>query len=155
MIASANLIFNSSLSPADVHQVRILMFVLVLSTALTFPNIIFDCYITAHEKYIFQRLILIGATVLLPILTLPLLYMGYKSTALVAVNLFISVFRTVMNVYYCIVKLEMKFQFHGMQLKVLKNVGSFSIFIFLNEIASQINWNVDKVILGAVQEQAW
>ena len=127
------------------------MFVLVLSTALTFPNIIFDCYITAHEKYIFQRLILIGATVLLPILTLPLLYMGYKSTALVAVNLFISVFRTVMNVYYCIVKLEMKFQFHGMQLKVLKNVGSFSIFIFLNEIASQINWNVDKVILGAVQ----
>lgn len=151
MIASANLIFNSSLSPADVHQVRILMFVLVLSTALTFPNIIFDCYITAHEKYIFQRLILIGATVLLPILTLPLLYMGYKSTALVAVNLFISVFRTVMNVYYCIVKLEMKFQFHGMQLKVLKNVGSFSIFIFLNEIASQINWNVDKVILGAVQ----
>ena len=151
MIASANLIFNNSLSPADVHQVRILMFVLVLSTALTFPNIIFDCYITAHEKYIFQRLILIGATVLLPILTLPLLYMGYKSTALVAVNLFISVFRTVMNVYYCIVKLEMKFQFHGMQLKVLKNVGSFSIFIFLNEIASQINWNVDKVILGAVQ----
>ena len=77
--------------------------------------------------------------------------MGYKSTALVAVNLFISVFRTVMNVYYCFVKLEMKFQFHGMQLKVLKNVGSFSIFIFLNEIASQINWNVDKVILGAVQ----
>lgn len=151
MIASANLIFNNSLSPADVHQVRILMFVLVLSTALTFPNIIFDCYITAHEKYIFQRLILIGATVLLPILTLPLLYMGYKSTALVAVNLFISVFRTVMNVYYCFVKLEMKFQFHGMQLKVLKNVSSFSIFIFLNEIASQINWNVDKVILGAVQ----
>ena len=25
------------------------------------------------------------------------------------------------------------------------------LFIFLNEIASQINWNVDKVILGAVQ----
>lgn len=151
MIASADLIFNTSLSAADVHQVRILMFILVLSTALTFPNIIFDCYIIAHEKYIFQRLVLIGATVLLPILTLPLLYMGYKSTALVAVNLFISVLRTVMNVYYCIVKLGMKFQFHGMQLKVLKNVGSFSIFIFLNEIATQINWNVDKVILGAVQ----
>lgn len=103
------------------------------------------------KNIFFSDFILIGATVLLPILTLPLLYMGYKSTALVAVNLFISVFRTVMNVYYCFVKLEMKFQFHGMQLKVLKNVSSFSIFIFLNEIASQINWNVDKVILGAVQ----
>ena len=151
MIASTDLIFNTSLSAADVHQVRILMFILVLSTALTFPNIIFECYIIAHEKYIFQRLMLIAVTVLLPILTLPLLYMGYKSTALVAVHLFISVLRTGINVYYCIVKLGMKFQFHGMQLKVLKNVGSFSIFIFLNEIATQINWNVDKVILGAVQ----
>ena len=31
--------------------------------------------------------------------------MGYKSTALVAVNLFISVFRTVMNVYYLFCKI--------------------------------------------------
>lgn len=60
MIASANLIFNSSLSPADVHQVRILMFVLVLSTALTFPNIIFDCYITAHENIFFSDLSLLA-----------------------------------------------------------------------------------------------
>ena len=154
MIASANLIFNSSLSPADVHQVRILMFVLVLSTALTF-RILFLTVILRLMKNIFFSDLSLLAQQYYSILTLPLLYMGYKSTALVAVNLFISVFRTVMNVYYCIVKLEMKFQFHGMQLKVLKNVGSFSIFIFLNEIASQINWNVDKVILGAVQEQAW
>ena len=126
------------------------MFVLVLSTALTFPNIIFDCYITAHKIY-FSATYPYWRNSITSDFNITLIVYGYKSTALVAVNLFISVFRTVMNVYYCIVKLEMKFQFHGVQLKVLKNVGSFSIFIFLNEIASQINWNVDKVILGAVQ----
>ena len=30
-------------------------------------------------------------------------------------------------------------------------MGTFSLYIFLNEIATQINLNVDKVILGAVQ----
>lgn len=151
MIASADILFKGSLSASDIAQVRVLMLILVISLALTFPNIIFDCYITAHERYIFQRIMLIAVTVLNPFITLPLLLMGYRSTALVVVNLILSVFRTGMNIYYCIFKLHMKFQFRRMEVRVLKNVGTFSLYIFLNEIASQINWNVDKIILGAVQ----
>ena len=151
MIASADKIFGSSLSAADVKQVQKLMLILVISMAVTFPNIIFECYMTAHERYIFQRIMLIAVTVLNPFITLPLLLMGYRSTVLVAANLILTLFRTGMNIYYCMFKLHMKFQFHGMQLNVLKNVGTFSMYIFLNEIATQINLNVDKVILGAVQ----
>ena len=151
MIISADALFQNSLTAADVQQVRILMVILIFSMAVTFPNIIFDCYITAHERYIFQRIMLITVTILIPVISLPLLYMGYRSTALVLVNLALSVFRFCMNIYYCIVKLWMKFQFRGMELNVLKKVGTFSMFIFLNEIASQINLNVDKIILGAVQ----
>ena len=151
MIISADALFQNSLTAADVQQVRILMVILIFSMAVTFPNIIFDCYITAHERYIFQRIMLITVTILIPVISLSLLYMGYRSTALVLVNLALSVFRFCMNIYYCIVKLWMKFQFRGMELNVLKKVGTFSMFIFLNEIASQINLNVDKIILGAVQ----
>lgn len=151
MIISADALFQNSLTAADVQQVRILMAILIFSMAVTFPNIIFDCYITAHERYIFQRIMLIIVTILIPVISLPLLYMGYRSTALVLVNLALSVFRFCMNIYYCVAKLRMKFQFRGMELNVLKNVGTFSMFIFLNEIASQINLNVDKIILGAVQ----
>lgn len=151
MIASADMLFKDTLAAADIQQVQRLMLILVISMAITFPNIIFDCYITAHERYIFQRIMLIAVTVLNPFITLPLLLMGYRSTVLVAANLILTIFRTGMNIYYCMFKLKMKFQFHGMQLKVLKSVGTFSLYIFLNEIATQINLNVDKVILGAVQ----
>lgn len=151
LVASANLLFKNSLSVGDIEQVRILMIILVITMALTFPNVVFDCYITAHERYVFQRIMLIAVTVLNPFITLPLLLMGYRSTVLVVANLILSVFRTGMNIYYCIFKLHMKFQFHGMEPRVLKNVGTFSLYIFLNEIASQITWSVDKIILGAVQ----
>lgn len=151
MIASADALFQDSLTTADVQQVRVLMAILIASMAITFPNIIFDCYITAHERYIFQRIMLIIVTILIPVISLPLLYMGYRSTALVCVNLTLSVLRFGMNIYYCLTKLHMKFQFHGLEIGVLKSVGTFSMFIFLNEIASQINLNVDKIILGAVQ----
>ena len=151
LVASANILFKNSLSASDIGQVRILMIILVITMALTFPNVVFDCYITAHERYVFQRIMLIAVTVLNPFISLPLLLMGYRSTVLVVANLILSVFRTGMNIYYCIFKLHMKFQFHGMETKVLRNVGTFSLYIFLNEIASQITWSVDQIILGAVQ----
>ena len=76
MIASADALFQDSLTTADVQQVRVLMAILIASMAITFPNIIFDCYITAHERYIFQRIMLIIVTILIPVISLPLLYMG-------------------------------------------------------------------------------
>lgn len=151
MVSAADVLFDSSLSASDLQQVRVLMIILIITMALTFPNVIFDCYITAHEKYIFQRMLLIAVTVLNPFIALPLLLMGYRSMSLVLANLILSVLRVGLNIYYCVKKLDMRFQFHGLEWQVLKNVGIFSFYIFLNEIANQINWNVDKMILGAVQ----
>lgn len=151
MVVSANFIFGNSLTVTQIEKVRILMLVMVFTTALTFPNIIFDCYITAHEKYIFQRLLLILINLLNPILTLPLLFMGWNAMALGISNFILTVFRISLNIFYCRKRLNMRFLFHGMKLHVLKSVGIFSFYIFLNEVVNQINWNVDKMILGAVQ----
>ena len=151
MIFSTDLIFGESLTLAEIKEVRLLMAGLILTMALTFPNIIFDCYITAHERYIFQRILLIMVNVLNPFIGLPLLLMGYRSMSLVLANLILSILRVSLNIYYCIKKLNMKFQFKGMELNVLKSVGTFSFYVFLNEIVNQINWNIDKLILGAIQ----
>lgn len=151
MIVSADLLFKNGLSGAEIEEIRWLMVVLVITTALTFPNIIFDCYITAHEKYIFQRLLLIAVNILNPCLALPLLLLGCGSMSLVLANLVLSLLRVGFNIAYCIKKLNMKFQFKGMELHVLKSVGTFSFYIFLNEVVNQINWNVGKFILGVVQ----
>lgn len=151
MTLSADLLFGNSLSAGEIKRVQMLMIFMIITMALTFPNIIFDCYITAHERYIFQRILLIAVIVFNPFIGLPLLLMGYQSMALVIANLVLSVIRVGLNIYYCFRKLHMKFEFRGMQISVLKSVGAFSFYIFLNEVVNQINWNVDKLILGAVQ----
>lgn len=151
LIFSADNLFGNSLAADEIVEIRWLMLVLVITTALTFPNVIFDCYITAHERYIFQRVLLIVINVLNPCLTLPLLLMGYSSMSLVVANLILSIMRFTFNVLYCVKKLKMGFQFKGMELHVLKSVGTFSFYIFINEVVNQINWNVGKFILGIVQ----
>ena len=41
-----------------------------------------------------------------------------------------------------------KFVFHGFEKGIFKSLFSFTIFIAINTLIDQINWNIDKLLLG-------
>lgn len=141
-------VFGGKLSAAELQEARILMPILVVCTCLTLISGIFDSMITAYERFIFQRVVTLVATVLNPFLCLPLLLMGYGNGMLVTVTAVITVARLAVNIWYCFRKLRIPVSFHGMQFSLLKEVAVFSFFLLLNMIIDQINWNVDKLILS-------
>ena len=124
------------------------MIFLTINLAISFPASVFVSYITSQEKFIFQKLVNIGKTVLSPILSIALLYLGYGSIGMVIVTTAISIIIDTINVLYCILKLKMKFSFKNPNLKLLKEIAIFSLFIAINQIIDQINWQTDKIILG-------
>ena len=148
LVFNVELIFKQGLTPSEISTARILMILMVFNLAVTFPSSVFDSYVTAHECYFFQRVVSLLQTVLNPFLTLPLLLMGYKSISLVAVTTILTVGKFIINMYYCRKKIDMRFKFKNMQFSLLKEIWVFSFFIFLNMIVDQINWSVDKFILG-------
>ena len=148
LIFNVELIFKQGLTPSEISTARILMILMVFNLAVTFPSSVFDSYVTAYECYFFQRVVSLLQTVLNPFLTLPLLLMGYKSISLVVVTTILTVGKFIINMYYCRKKLDMQFKFKDMQFSLLKEIWVFSFFIFLNMIVDQINWSVDKFILG-------
>ena len=137
-----------SITYFQIGTARILMLLMVINLAISFPSSVFDSYITAHEQYLFQRVISLLQVVLNPFLTLPLLLMGYKSVSLVVVTTIITVSKFIINYWYCTKKLKMKFILKNMNFSLLKEIGVFSFYIFINMIVDQINWSVDKFILG-------
>ncbi|MFR5747946.1 MAG: oligosaccharide flippase family protein [Thomasclavelia spiroformis] len=148
LVFNVELIFKQGLTPSEISTARILMILMVFNLAVTFPSSVFDSYVTAHECYFFQRVVSLLQTVLNPFLTLPLLLMGYKSISLVVVTTILTVSKFIINMYYCRKKIDMRFKFKNMQFSLLKEIWVFSFFIFLNMIVDQINWSVDKFILG-------
>ena len=147
MIGNARAIFGNKLTDAEVTRSKLLMAVLVLSMAVTFPNSVFNCYVTAHERFIFQKLLIVVQNLLNPCLTLPLLFLGYGSVAVVAVSAVLTLVVFVSNLYYCLKQLKMKFAFRGLEFSLLKEMAAFTFFIFLNQIIDQVNWAVDKLLL--------
>lgn len=148
IILNIDVFFKNSLSKLEINTVRILMVFLVINLAITFPNSVFQSYIIAKEQFFFQRLINIFTIILNPFLCLPLLILGYKSISLVVVSTILTFLSIIINMWFCIVKIKMKFTFRNLKIKLLKEIACFSSFIFINQIVDQINWNVDKFILG-------
>lgn len=141
-------IFGAKLSAAELSKAKILMLILVINIAITLINSIFTSIINAHEQFVFQRLISLAATVISPFVTLPLLIIGYRSIMLVAVTTFITLTRLGVNIWFCMCKIKIPVSFRGFEWGLLKEIAMFSSFLFINLIIDQINWNVDKLILG-------
>lgn len=148
MLGNIRSIFGSGLTDGEYETARILMGLLVINLALTFPNSVFNCSITAHEQFLFQKLLILLQNIFSPFLTLPLLIMGYGSIGMVSVTTFLTFAVLISNMFYCFKKLHIRFSFRGLQVGLLKEMWVFTFFIFLNQIIDQVNWSVDKFLLG-------
>jgi len=142
------IIFGSELTSIELSRSKVLMMILVINLAVSFPNIVFTSHITANEKFIFQKLIEMIRVVINPFIVLPILIMGYGSVGMVIATTFMNITIEIINALYCIKRLEMKFSFRNFDLKLMREMTVFSSFIFINLLIDQINWNVDKLILG-------
>lgn len=148
MILNITSIFGKGLTIKEYETAGILMSMMVLNLALTFPNSVFTCIIIAHEKFIFQKVVILVQALLNPFLTLPLLLLGYGSIGMVCVTTMLTVAVLISNAFYCLNKFHSKFYFRHINFGLLKEMWHFTFFIFLNQIIDQINWSVDKFLLG-------
>lgn len=148
MVRNIRTIFGTGLTESEYATAKVLMELLIINLALTFPNSVFNCSITAHEKFLFQKLLILLQNLFSPFLTLPLLIMGYGSIGMVSVTTLLTFVLLISNIFYCFKKLHVRFAFHGLKISLFKEMWVFTFFIFLNQIIDQINWSVDKFLLG-------
>ena len=154
LVANVKNIFAAKLTAKELDTAKILMALLVVNIATSFPASVFFSYITAKERFLFQRLVGMLRTVLNPIVMLPLLLMGYGSIALVLVTLILTAISDAVSIWYCVKKLRMRITFGKFDFGLLRDMAGFSFFIFLNEIINQINWTVDTTLLGIISGTA-
>lgn len=153
MILSMNtrMLFADGLTITELNITSVLMRLMSINLAISFPASVFISFITVHEEFVFQKTVNMFKTVLTPVITIIVLYFGYKSIAMTIVATLISIVTDIINVWFCIKKLNMRFSFKNIEWRAIKEIFGFSIFIVINMIVDEINWNVDKFLLGRFQ----
>lgn len=151
LVNHLQLVFQSGLTAQEYETAKILTFLLTINLSISFPMSVFTSIISAHEQFIYLKLLGIAKTVLAPSLTLPLLFLGFRSIAMVSVTLAVSCMTDIAYAFYVIWKLKQKFIFHGFEKGLFKNLTVYTAFIAINMIVDQVNNNVDNVLLGRFQ----
>lgn len=148
LVHNSNKIFGNQLTSEELSIATSLMRIMIFNIAFSFPNIVFSSYITANEQFVILKLLELVRTVVNPLLILPILLVGYGSIGMVAVTTLLNILIQIINILFCFKKLDMKFKFSNFDFLLMKEMTVFSSYLFLNMIIDQINWNVDKFILG-------
>ena len=147
---NAETILGNKLSVDEIALSKILLFVLAINMALTFPISVFSSIISSREAFVFQRVVELLKNIANPFLMILILLMGKGSIGLVCVTTLLTIVAGIVNIWYVIKIIGAKFSFNGFDTRLVKEIGIFSFFIFLNSIIDQINWNVDKFLLGRI-----
>lgn len=143
-------LFGNSMTVDELSKARIMMLILTFNLAVTFPLSIFGNIITAHEKFIINKMIKILQILLQPMMMIPLLLLGYKAIAMVVVITIANVICLLLNTIICIKNLNVRLKFKGFDFSLLKEIFAYSFFIFLNQIIDKVNLSLGQFLLGSL-----
>lgn len=141
-------VFDKGLTADEYSKARIMMILLTMSTASSFLVTVFNCYLSANQKFIFTRGMGIISTLLNFVLSLTVLKLGCGAIGLVVITVSLSAISQIINIIFCYKKLKFKFDFRNIDKSVFKEVLVFSGLIAINMIVDKINTGIDSVLLG-------
>lgn len=145
-----NVFYSSNLTASELETLKVLLLLMTFNTAVFFPFSLYTSVVLAHEKYIFNKVTCVISTILSPAVNLIMLFMGFATIGLVISSTILNIVMCLLNAVYCHRKLHIKPDFHQMPFNLLKEIFSFSAFIFLGDIVNMLYWSTDKLILGSM-----
>jgi O-antigen/teichoic acid export membrane protein len=147
-------LFGATLSAAELADARGLFALMTLNLAVSFPLGAFAAVITAHERFVFLRALTLVRIVVRIGLLVVLLLLGYKALAIVVVDTCLNVAVGLAHVVYVRVRLRVRTPARPLEPGFLREVFSYSAFVFINLVVDQVFWRIGHVVLGATSGTA-
>lgn len=148
--SNMDLIFGKGLDTSQISRARQMFSITMLNVAFTLIFAPFDKTIVAFEKFVFQKVLAIIKIIVRVGISVIVLILGGKGVAIVSVNFSITVIFGIVSVLFVAFKLHVLPKFKGMNISFIKDILGYSVFVFIQMIATQINALVDQILIGAL-----
>ncbi len=143
------------LSPADIRTAQALMAIIGVRVALGFPMTVFGAITNSRQGFVLNNSVAIVAVLTNAALTYIVLEQGHGLVMLVGITTFVNVLGyggyawTARRVFP-----ELRIRARYFSRTHWREVTTFSVYLFVIQIASQISFNIDNIVIGAVMGTA-
>ncbi len=138
------------LGPSQIAEARFVLAVLGVRIMVGFPMTVFGATITARQRFALTNVIATATSLLIGLLTFALLALGYRVRAVVAGSTAVSLASYIAYAWAAKQAFpELKLRTAAFSTPLVRQVTAFSVYTFIIDIAVQINFNLDNVVIGA------
>lgn len=148
LILSFQKIFATGLTTAEIALSKRLLLLTVLNAAVTLGTSVFYNILIAYSRFALSKGLSILQIIVRILVTAAALKLGYRSEAIVTINLVLTMLMRGYYVFYVLCVLRLRPQLRGTNAAFIKDIVSYSAFILLQMVATQINAQADQVLLG-------
>lgn len=143
-------LYGDTLNTFEIQSAKIMFLILLANIIVTIPSHIYTAVISAHERFVFLRLVSIIQACLKPAVVFAVFSYNASAINLIIIDTVFNFFVISCNIYYCYHNLDFKIKFHYWDKNIVREVLAFSFFIFLGAIVDQVYWKTSQLVLGAI-----
>lgn len=144
-------IFQSSITGSDIMTAQVMIIVLTINFAVSFPLNVYSAVLQAYERFVFLKMSAIVRIVAVPVLTLIVLGLGGRLISMTVITTTVNIIILVIGYVYCKRIIGIKVTFSPIEKDLKKEILVYAFFIFLTTIADKIYWQTDQVLLGILE----
>lgn len=140
--------FGLSLTLIEMEKAKIMFLILIFNLAISLPGGSFTAIANAYEHFVFPRSLNIIKYIVRSVLVYVILTYGAESVGLVVLDTIVNIIVIVISFWYVKVRLKTKFMFSGVETSLMKQIFSYSLWIFLFALIAQFQWKGGQIIIG-------
>ncbi len=138
------------LLPSQISLARFVLAMIGIRIAVGFPMTVFGAATTARQRFALNNSVATASALASGGATFALLALGYRVRAVVAASTAVSLLTYIAYAWTAKVAVpEMRLRLSSFSTSLVRDVTTFSLYVFIIDIAIQIAFNFDNVIVGA------
>ena len=142
-------LFGETLTLQQLDKAKVMLLILILNIAFTLPGAAITGICTGYEAFVFPRVLSILKYIVRALLVVVILYYGADALGIVILDTVMNFVFIAASLYYVLVTLKISIRLHSFKWDYLKEIFSYSIWIFIFGLVYQFQWRTGQVILGS------
>lgn len=141
-------IFGDSLTLSEMEKAKAMFVILIFNLGITLPGGAFTAICNAYEKFVFPRALSLIKYISRALFIFILLSQSPSAITLIWIDTILNLIIIGITMYYVFAVLKVKFKLNKIDSGFLKEIFSYSIWIFLFAIAFSLQWFSGQTVLG-------
>lgn len=140
--------FKSTLTTVEIEKAKIMVLILLFNLAITIPGGALVGICSGYKRFVFPRFLTIIKYVVRVILLCLILYMGSKAIGIVILDTLLNLVFILISIYFVFFKLKVTFKLYELKIPYIKEIFSYSIWVFLYALTFQFQWRSGQFVIG-------